>query len=202
MLGAILIAYCSAGVFVETVWQNNETVESALCHLLLCDNAPLVWQGRDLAGAGRDENTKQAITVFRTVLQRDPQDPYRWADLGDAFLKAGRKEDARYCYRQVLTLAPRTAVFLLRVANFYFQIGENKAALPVTARILALVPNYDSVIFGEYTHFVDRTEEVLQLGLPEDRRAAKSWLEFLLQAGRPDDAQRTWDWISEHGYAD
>jgi Tetratricopeptide repeat len=151
---------------------------------------------------GKEANIQQAIRTFRTALQRDPQDPFRWADLGDAFLKAGQKEDARYCFGQVLALAPRSANFLLRVADFHFQIGKNQHALPITARILSLIPDYDSVIFNEYMHKVDRAEDVLRFGLPEGPRAARSWLQFLIQAGRLDDAQRTWDWVVEHGYAD
>jgi hypothetical protein len=201
-LGAILAAYSLAGSLSETLWPNNEPVNRVLCQFLLCNNAPLVWRARDQITGGKEENIHQAITIFRMVLRRDPQDPYRWADLGDAFFEAGQKEDARYCYGQVLALAPRTAVFLLRVANFNFQIRENKQALPITARILALIPDYDAVIFGEYARFVDRTEDVLQFGIPKDRRATQSWLQFLLQAGRLDDAQLTWDWIAEHGYAD
>ena len=113
----------------------------------------------------------------------------------------GQKEEARECYGQVLALAPRSAPFLLRVANFYFQIGENKKALPITARILTLIPDYDSIIFSEYARLVDHVEDVLRYGLPEDRRAAESWLQFLIQARRLDDAQRTWDWVAGRGYA-
>jgi tetratricopeptide (TPR) repeat protein len=184
------------------LWPNNEQVNHVLCQFLLCNNAPLVWRGRDQLTGGKEENIQQAISTFRTVLQRDPQDPYRWVDLGDAFLEAGQKEDARYCFNQVLVLAPRSAVFLLRAADFHFQIGENQEALPITARILGLIPDYDSVIFNEYIRNVDRAEDVLRFGLPEDRRAAKSWLQFLIQAGRLGDAQRTWDWVAGHGYAD
>jgi tetratricopeptide (TPR) repeat protein len=184
------------------VWQNNEQVNRVLCQFLLCNNAPLVWRGRDQLTGDKEGNTQQAITTFRAVLQRDPQDPYRWADLGDAFLKAGQKEDAHYCFGQVLVLAPRSAVFLLRVADFHFQIGENQEALPITARILGLIPDYDSVIFSEYIHSVDRAEDVLRFGLPEGPRAARSWLQFLMQVGHLDDAQRTWNWVVKHDYAD
>jgi tetratricopeptide (TPR) repeat protein len=181
---------------------NNERVDRVLCHFFLCNNAPLVWRARDQLAIGKEENIQQAIALFRTALQGDPQDPYRWADLGDAFLVGGQKENARYCFGQVLVLAPHTAPFLLRVADFYFQIGGNEEALPVTARILALIPDYDSGIFSDYLRSVDRVEDVLRLGLPEGGRAAKSWLRFLIQAGRLEDAQRTWDWIVGHGYAD
>jgi len=201
IVGVVLAAYCSAGILSETLWQNNIEVDRVLCRFFVCANAPLVWRARQQLMGVREEDVQEAIAIFRRVLQRDPQDPYRWADLGEAFLEAGQKEEARDCYGQVLALAPRSAPFLLRVANFYFQIGENKEALPITARILTLIPDYDSVIFSEYARLVDHVEDVLRYGLPEDRRAAESWLQFLIQAGRLDDAQRTWDWVAGRGYA-
>jgi len=202
ILGAILAAYCAVGGLSETLWPENEQVNRVLCQFFLCTNAPLVWRARDQLTGGKEENIHRAITIFRVVLQRDPQDPYRWADLGDAFLEAGQKDDARYCFGQVLAIAPHSAPFLLRVADFHFQIGENQEALPITARILAFIPDYDSVIFSEYIRIVDRAEDVLRFGLPEGRRAERSWLQFLIQARRLDDAQRTWDWVVGRGYAD
>lgn len=201
-LGAILTSYCSVGVLSENLWQSNDQVNRDLCYFFLCNNAPLISHARNQITEGGKENVQQAIAVFRRALQQDAQDPYRWADLGDAFLDAGQKEDARYCYGQVLALAPRSAPFLLRVANFHFESGNNEKALRTTARILSLVSEYDSIVFDEYTRYVDRTEDVLHFGLPEDPRAPKSWLRFLMQSGRRDDAELTWDWITERGYAD
>ena len=118
------------------------------------------------------------------------------------FSKPGRRKTLATasvkCWSSPRILLP----LLLRVADFHFQIGENQEALAITARILALIPDYDSVIFSDYIRSVDRAEDVLRLGLPEGSRAAQSWLRFLIQAGRLDDAQRTWDWVVAHGYAD
>jgi tetratricopeptide (TPR) repeat protein len=202
ILGAILAAYCSAGTLSEIVWPNNERAERVLCRFFLCNNAPLVWRAREQLTEGKKENTLETLNLFRTALQRDPQDPYRWAELGDAFLEAGQNEDARYCFARVLTLAPHSAAFLMRVAEFHFQIGENQKALSVTARILALVPDYDSAIFDDYIRSDNRVEDTLQFGLPEGNRAGKSYLRFLIGAGRLEDAQHTWDWLVEHEYAD
>jgi len=201
ILGVVLAAYCAVGILSETLWPDNVEVDRALCRFFVCTNTPLEWRARQQLAGVREEDVQEAIALFRRVLQRDPQDPYRWADLGEAFPGAGQKEQASYCYGQVLALAPRSAPLLLRVANFYFQIGENKKALPITARILTLIPDYDSIIFSEYARLVDHVEDVLQYGLPEDRRAAESWLRFLIQAKRLDDAQRTWDWVAAQGYA-
>ena len=201
ILGVVLAAYCAAGILSETLWQNNVEVDRVLCRFFVCANTPLEWRARQQLTGVREEDVQEAIALFRRALQRDSQDPYRWADLGEAFLEAGQKEEARDCYGQVLALAPRSAPFLLRVANFYFQIGENKKALPITARILTLIPDYDSIIFSEYARLVDHVEDVLRYGLPQDRRAAESWVQFLIQARRLDDAQRTWDWVAGRGYA-
>ena len=201
-LGAILTAYCSAGVLSETVWPKDEEVERVLCSLLLCVDSPLEDQARQqLTGVG-DQDVHRAITLFKGVLQRDPQNPYHWAELGEAFLEAGQDENARYCFDQVPALAPNSANLLLRAANFHFQIGESKEALPITARILTLIPDYDSVIFSEYTRLVAQVEDVLRYGLPEDRRAVESWLRYLIQDGRLEDAQSTWEWLARRGYAD
>jgi hypothetical protein len=197
ILGVVLAACGAAGILTEKLGRNNVEVDCVLCQFFTGANSPLELRAGQLLTSVGEEDEQKAIPLFRELLQRDSQDPYRWADLGETFLEAGQKKEARECYGQVLALAPHSAPFLLRVANFYFQIGENNQALPITARILTLIPDYDSIIFSEYTRLVDHPEEVLLYGLPEDRRAVKSWIEYLMQAGRLDDAQRTWDWVAQ-----
>ena len=199
-LGVILAAYCSAGVLSETLWPNNEQVNRFLCQFFLCNNAPLVWRARDQMAGGKEENIQQAITIFRLVLQRDPQDPYRWLDLGEAFLETGQKEDARYCFGQVLTLAPRTAVFLMRVADFYFRIGENREAFSITARILTLTPDFDLVIFR---HYIDQgTTALLGTAIPTSRRPAQSWAAWIGRNGSEGDVRKTWAWMVQNHLMD
>jgi tetratricopeptide (TPR) repeat protein len=201
-LGAVLLAYCGAGVLSETAWLNNERVESVLCRVFLCTGNSLMGPSQEALAGVQESGLQRAIAMSKQDLQRNPQDPYRWADLGEAYLDDGQQDSARYCWGQVLTLAPQSPPLLLRVANFHFQIGENEAALPVTARILTLVPDYDELIFSEYTRLADGVDDVLRYGVPQNGRAAKSWLRFLMRAGRPSDAQNTWEWIADREYAD
>jgi hypothetical protein len=201
ILGAVLTVYASAGLLFETFYADSAEAERVLCRFLLCHNARLVWSAREQLTGPKDADLAGAIGAFRTVLQRDPHDPNRWSDLGEAFLEAGRKQDARYCYQRVEALAPRVPPLLLRVASFHFLSGEPRRALPVTARILGMTPAYDAVIFSQYTRLADNAD-VLRFGLPQDSRAARSWLRFLMEAGRLEEAQRSWDWVAGHGLAD
>jgi hypothetical protein len=48
-----------------------------------------------------------------------------------------------------------------------------------------------------------RTADVLRMKLVgANSGAVEAWLRFLIQSGRVDDAQRTWEWAVERGYAD
>ncbi|MBZ5584599.1 MAG: hypothetical protein LAQ30_20780 [Acidobacteriia bacterium] len=202
ILGGILVIYPSAGIVSETWFPDDERIERISCRFLLCANSVVVQSARRQLWSQEKDGPQRAIDTFRLALQRDPHDPSRWADLGEAFLEAGRKEEARYCYTQVRATAPHRPTFLLRVASFYFQVGEARNALAITAGILKSVSGYDSVIFSEYTRLVDDIGDVLRYGMPEDRRASQAFLRYLLQAGRLDDAQRTWEWTAAHGFAD
>ena len=202
VLGSILACSCSAGILSRSLWQNDQNANRVLCRFLFCADEPLVEQARQQVASVEGEAVRQAVATLKLVVQREPQNPYRWAELGDAFLEAGQDESARYCFDRVAPLAPNSADLLLRSANFHLQIGETAKALHITARILTLTPDDDALIFSEYARWVDHVDDVLRYGLPEDRRAVKAWLRFLIQGGRVEDAQRTWEWAVERGYAD
>ena len=202
ILGVVLAAYCATGILSETLGQNNAQVERVLCGFFVCNNAPLESSARQqLTGVG-EADAQNAIATFRELLQRDPQNPYRWADLGEAFLDAGQRDEARECYGQVLALAPRSRPCSCVRRTSISRSARTTRPFPSRRGSWRSLPDYDSIIFSEYTRLVDHPEDVLQYGLPEDRRAAKSWLQYLMQAGRMDDAQRTWDWVAQRGYAD
>ena len=101
ILGAVLALYASAGILSETVLADSAQAERVLCRCLLCTNARLVRSAREHLTGAQPEDLQGAIGTYRTVLQRDPHNPNRWSDLGEALLEAGRTEEARYCYQRV-----------------------------------------------------------------------------------------------------
>lgn len=202
ILGTILVLYSSLGMVFETWYPNDEEAERTLCRWFLCDSTPLLTRARQRLWEPRDEGPSEAVADFRGALQRNAHDPYRWLDLGRALLLTGHQKTARDCFRQVAVLAPYRPALLLRVANFHFQLGETAQALPITARILKAIPDYDSVIFSQYTRLVDRLDDILRDGLPAEPRPARSWLRFLIRERRLSDARRTWDWLGARQLAD
>jgi len=78
-----------------------------------------VWNGDLPAAIGR----------FRETVSDDSLSPYRWCDLGEAFLLSGDRGQAEYCIQRALELDPKGPPILLRAANLYLELGERSRGL-------------------------------------------------------------------------
>ena len=176
--------------------------EERFCRFRLCDDAMV--QGAGFKALWEDQTPKpdQAVADFRLILQRDPNFPFNWANLGDALAAADHEQEAAHCFREAVELAPRWPPVLMRAVNFYFQSGNAKAAFPLAAQILHQVKEYDATIFEQYVGQSVRFEDVLQYGLPQNPRPARAFLSYLARAAKPLEAKQVWRWEIEHGFAD
>jgi tetratricopeptide (TPR) repeat protein len=143
-----------------------------------------------------------AEQLFREALKKDPASPYRWCDMGHALMLSSRYAEAQQCFTRAAELAPNSPPVLIRVANFHFNAGETVDALRYTSRTLRLTDKYDNVIFGLYDRLVNGAEVVLRDGMPDDRRAARSWFRYLQHQNRVKDADKTWRWLTSHSLVD
>jgi tetratricopeptide (TPR) repeat protein len=205
ILGLLLTLY-SAAALVAAYWFPTSTrAEARLCRLFLCDTAAVIQDARRLLWSDDPSGPRLAVDAFRRALQRDTHEPRRWADLGDAFLDTGDIPRARYCFQRAVARAPHRPPLLLRAANFYYQVGDIEPALRLDAAILAAVPDYDPVVFSHYSRLVPDFSTVLRLGLPENRRAAQSFLRYLLSSDTDtgvEHARQLWQWLAARRFND
>jgi tetratricopeptide (TPR) repeat protein len=202
ILGALLAVYCGADVLLETRYAGDQQIEEQFCRFLLCDNTR-VFRAASKALRQRDAPApEEGVAGFLLLLQRDPNFPFAWVNLGDALAAAERVDAAEYCFRQAVALAPRWPPILMRAVHFYFQSGNPKAALPLASQVLDQVEKYDSEIFRQYIGQAQGISEALQYGLPQNPRPARAWLSYLTQTGKLPEARETWRWVRAHGFAD
>jgi tetratricopeptide (TPR) repeat protein len=144
---------------------------------------------------------ENAVQLYTEALRRDPANPYRWSDLGQALLANGDTERARSCYRRALGLSRQVPQVWLRDANFHFELDEPQDALRSAAHVLKTVPDYDSVLFGYFDRLIDSPSAVLaQIG--DDRRATRSYVQHLVGIGNMDGARAAWDYALRKGFDD
>jgi len=191
-----------AGILYETPSRGADRPQSLSGTWLISSDTAVPQQGYERLLAGKLEGPGGAVEAFEAALGRDMASPYRWCDLGEALLAAGRIEKAGYCVNRALELGPNLPPALMRAANFHFRTGEPRRALPYTARVLRMVGEYDETIFSSYDRMGVTQEEVLQAGLPDSERAAQSYFRHLVAKGSPEQVQAGWNWVESRSFAD
>lgn len=196
-LACALVLLASARLGLATTFKDNPDLERKLCRFRVCDTDALVAVStRERAGT-----PAAAVPVFLEALWRDPADPSRWCDLGEAMLKAGRVDEARTSFTQALALGPHLAPIHERVARFHFARGETREALGLASRALQETNVDGSHVLELYIQQNVPVASVLADGLPAGPPAPRQYLRALMGADRSDDASVVWSWLMSHRYA-
>jgi len=198
VLGGVLVVNATAWMVFDTAYKGDPAAERAFCDFGIC--------GDNIVFAA--EATKSAspaafpLTKFVEDVKRDPAAPHRWCDLGDAFFRAGRANEARYCFSHAVALGPEIPPVLLRSANFYHAVGDDERAMQLGSRVLAKSDVYQSAILDFYRGSKFNVNDVLSRGLPPGPHAAQLYLRYWIQLGDLDRTKSSWDWTLAHHDAD
>ena len=195
----LLVTYATAGVVFETKYKSDPRAESVFCHFGICDTDAVVADG---AIASRGSAPIAPLAMLVEAVKSDPAAPHRWCDLGDAFLRAGRLEKARYCYSNALELGPEIPPVLVRSAKFHHAVQEDELALKLGARVLEITDAYHASILDWYRDQKFSVNDILCRGLPPGPRAVQAYLRYWMGLGDLANAGTTWGWILSHHYAD
>jgi tetratricopeptide (TPR) repeat protein len=144
---------------------------------------------------------QQVIALLTEAVSRDSANPYRWADLGQALVNSNDIPKARTCYTRALELSRDIPQIWLRDANFHFQLGEPEQALDTASRVLKTVPDYDAILFGYFTQFGLKAPVILSK-IGDDRRAVRSYTQYLIDHNVPDDATVAWRHAAASAFSD
>ncbi len=198
-LGCLVLIYAPAWILLEGKFLGNPQVEMRFCTFGVCDTEALV--ASETAAHG---GSVAAVPVpeLLNALQRDSASPHRWCDLGEAFLRTGGAEQARYCFSNALALGPNIPPVQLRVAGFYSTIHRRKRELEQTTAILEKSSSFDDPVFDRYRQEKIPMAEILSSGLPQSPRAPQSWLRYLMRSYDFADAGIVWNWLLSRHYGD
>ncbi len=148
------------------------------------------------------ESPERAEQSLREAVRRDPSSAYRWAALGERCLAEDRTAPARICMARAAELGPNIPPILMRAANFHFALDEPAAAMGYGRRILALIPDYDPVVFALYDRMAIPVGDVLARGIPQESRPAVSYFRHRLGGAPADELKTVWQWLAGHNWTD
>jgi tetratricopeptide (TPR) repeat protein len=197
----LLLAYGAAAAWSGRVCRRDPAAAPPWARRWLCDEEELAQRAYAQLWEG-PQGRRAAAAALELIVARDPASPRRWCDLGDAWLEAGDVRRASNCFTQAIGRAPHSPLIRLRAANFYFRAGDAESALRQTAQVLRGGNIYDEVVFSSYTRFAAGIGQILDHGLPEDRRAARAYLRYLLEQNDLERARAVWKWMGARSLAD
>ncbi len=197
----ILALLAGVGAFFGIV-NEKKLISPCAPFLPLSNNVALAEDGYRKLLSGNIEGSGGAIEAFQGALCRAPASPYRWCDLGEAYLAAKHSEAAYYCIRQAVQLGPEIPPILMRASNVCLREGNLSEATRYSARVLKLVSDYDQIIFASYDRSSFDITYLINQGLPPDQRAFQAYFLHLLGQSRQSDLHQVWEYGLVRGYWD
>lgn len=124
---------------------------------IVSDSTPLLLA---LADAYMSANRlDEAETMYRRMLERDPQNVAAWLHLGDLLWNRARITEAEECYAQAAQKSPTNAEPLMRLAKLHLARAQFARAQEVVEKLYALLPEEDETRRGEvYAMLADGVE--------------------------------------------
>jgi hypothetical protein len=199
-LTVTLLAYGIIGSVCKEKASHAGKEERLCCYF--ADDAAIAQSGYFQSWGGHFEGPGGALARFEDAVRSNPASPYRWCDLAEGFLAAGDAATGQRSIAHAVELGPKLPQILLRAANFEFRTGSEERALHYFARVLAVAPDQDEVVFSSYERMGASTEAVLHEGLPDDRQSALAYFRYLLAGGSVDQTARVWAWMREKSLTD
>jgi len=197
LFGCVLVVYATAWIAFETKYHGDSRTESTFCRFGICGTTT-VFADETPADGG----SAVPLTTLVEAVKLDPAAPHRWCDLGDAFLRVGRLEQARYCYLNALALGPEIPPIEVRSADFYHAVQEDQRSLDLGARVVEKSDINRQTILDWYRAENFNVRDVLCRGLPRGPLGVQAYLRYWTGLGDLGNAQTTWDWIASHQEAD
>jgi Tfp pilus assembly protein PilF len=198
ILSSLAIAWSVAYCLYLNSLSHSAVTEGLVCRYGVCDTDGAL---RVLQAQHGGDVASVPLERLLEFLERDSAGPNRWCDLGDALEKAGRNEQARYCFERAVELAPRVPYILFRAASFLLRRGNTTTALGMMAQAISGDPAYSQRVFAEYAQHDVTVDEILRFGLP-NQQAGQAYLRQLLTDENASFASAAWRHLVSTGWID
>src|SRR2546425_4656213 len=202
ILSAILALYPSITYLAELRYRIDPALEHTVCRNLACSDE-LLLESADRLAAGNPQDASFALANLQEALRRNVASPDRWCDVGEALLRVGLVEDAKYSFGRAVQLGPQSPPVFWRTAQFYAQIQQPRLSEEYLGKMLALVPKYKELVFSMYLSEHRDVLDTLEYGIPRQSRLAQDYFRYILaHDNASEDVQKAWDWLQSHSLAD
>jgi len=134
LIGLFLIA----GLIGERLWIKTKNLWRPL--LIIGFILMIILLG--VQTARRNNDWKDAISIFSNTLKYSPGDSRLWNDLGISYQRADRFSESEEAYLKAISLAPDQAIHRYNLGNLYYQTGRFDESAEQYKTSIYLDPSY------------------------------------------------------------
>jgi cytochrome c-type biogenesis protein CcmH/NrfG len=107
-----------------------------------------------------EERFREALEMLRDVIHADPENPYAYFFLGQAFYEVGEMEPSRDAYRAALRLAPQHLGARVALTHVLRKLGQSREAVVEGLAALEQAPTDGEVLYALGLAYLARGENV------------------------------------------
>ncbi|MGB8524141.1 MAG: tetratricopeptide repeat protein [Candidatus Acidiferrales bacterium] len=137
-------------------------------------------------------NPADVVRLNEKAVQLSPYNADYWADLGAAYEWAGRNNDALRAFTRARTLFPNSPQINWKAANFYVRTRRTSEALAALQKVLLEDGTKERQVFVLAVNATNDNQEILDQMLPPHAPVIIDYLNFQIETGRMEAADRTW----------
>ena len=137
-------------------------------------------------------NPAEVVRLSEKAVQLSPYNADYWADLGAAYEWAGRNNDALRAFTRARTLFPNSPEINWKAANFYVRTRRTSEALAALQKVLLEDGTKERQVFVLAVNATNDNQEILDQMLPLHTPVIIDYLNFQIETGRMEAADRTW----------
>ncbi len=141
----------------------------------------------------------EVIRLAETAARLSPSRAQYWADLGGTYEWAGREGDAQLAYERARELFPNSPDINWKLGNFYLRAGEIPEALRAFRKALSGSPELRGPAYDVAWRAGVDSRTILQEMIPGDTEILFSYLDYLAETKRLDEAGQVWARFLERG---
>ncbi len=140
----------------------------------------------------------RAISYYRRALALSPLQPGAWVGLSRSLLNEGRTSEAEYALERAVLLNPSDGNLMWKASTFWLMNGNVDKAVAALRRFILIDPEGQLSVYDLCWKLKLDNSYLLRNLLPHEYPYERKYLEYLIAAKKPAEAEEVWDLIDKN----
>ena len=141
---------------------------------------------------------ERAVRYYRQALALSPLQPGAWTGLSLSLLHEGKTAEAEHALERAVLLNPSDPNLMWEASTFWLMNGSVGKAVASLRRFIVLDPAGQTAAYDLCWRLKLGNDYLMRNLVPREYPYEKKYLEYLIAAKRPEEAEKVWDRVDQY----